>query len=498
MHLLGVDIGTSVIKAALFNAEGQELISYQQPTQVLRPQNGWMEADMQATWQATCAVIRAVLQSPEGQGREVAALGVTGNMIGAWLVDAQGEPVRNAILWCDSRTQALWAQLTTQQPDLAERIFELDGCVVESGATLLVLRWLQEHEPCVLKRARWVFSSKDWIVYKLSGVPQIDSSEAAVLPGDTRTQHSPESIWERFGVLPQRALLPPVQLSECVIGQVQPAAAALTGLKVGTPLVAGAGDVPANSLGLGATEVGAAFMVLGTNLQVCRVFGQPMFEPPLVGLLFYQPHGRWLRALMNVAGTTNLDWAIRQFYADLDGLEPARRFEQVEAQVVSRPIGADGVLYLPYLSRAGVIAPFVAPAARAQFAGLHDGHTRADLLRAVYEGVALAARDCYSALGELPSQVIFAGGGARSAFWAQMMADCLGTRVVVPQGQEFGAKGAALLAGVGVGMFSDIQSAGRSLFRVARIHSPDASAHARYTELYRRYRALQHSARTLW
>ncbi|MDW8298583.1 MAG: FGGY-family carbohydrate kinase [Anaerolineae bacterium] len=498
MYLLGIDVGTSVIKAALFSADGQELVSCQQPMQLLQPQSGWMEADMQATWQTCCAVIRAVLESPEGQGREVAAVGVTGNMIGAWLVDEHGEPVRNAILWCDSRTQPLWARLTAEQPDLAERIFAMDGCVVESGATLLVLRWLRDHEPQALERARWVFSSKDWIVYKLSGVPQIDSSEAAVLPGDTRIQHSPEILWEWFGILPQRALLPPVQPSERVIGQVQPAAAALTGLKVGTPVIAGAGDVPANSLGLGATEPGTAFMVLGTNLQVCRVFEQPMFEPRLVGLLFYQPHGRWFRALMNVAGTTNLDWAIKQFYADLSALEPAERFKQVEEQAASRPIGADGVLYLPYLSRAGVIAPFVAPKARAQFVGLHDGHTRADLVRAVYEGVAFAARDCYSALGELPRQVIFAGGGARSTFWAQLMADCLGATVIVPHGREFGAKGAALLAGVGVGMYDDIRSACRCAFRPARMHTPDLSAHAHYTAHFAYYCAVQRSAKLLW
>lgn len=498
MYLLGIDIGTSVIKAALFNLEGQELVSRQQPTQLVQPYSGWMEADMRATWQACCAVIRAVLEAPEGQGRTIAAVGVTGNMIGAWLVDGHGEPVRNAILWCDSRAHSLWARLTAQQPDLAAQIFALDGCVVESGATLLVLRWLQENEPDSLKRARWVFSSKDWIVYKLSGVAQIDSSEAAVLPGDTRTQQSPESLWEWFGISDQRALLPPVQPSERVIGHVQPAAAALTGLRVGTPVVAGAGDVPANSLGLGATEVGAAFMVLGTNLQVCRLFAQPIFEPPLVGLLFYQPHDRWFRALMNVAGTTNLDWAIKQLYADLNALKLSERFEQVEAQAACQPIGANGVLYLPYLSRAGIIAPFVAPAARAQFVGLHDGHTRADLLRAVYEGVALAARDCYAALGELPQQVILAGGGAQSLLWAQLMADCLGAAVIVPQGREFGAKGAALLAGVGIGLFSDVQSASRSFFRPARTHVPDPCAQADYAELYQRWRAVQQSARALW
>jgi len=289
-----------------------------------------------------------------------------------------------------------------------------------------------------------------------------------------------------------------VQPSDRVIGRLQPQAAALIGLKAGTPLVAGAGDVPCNALGLGATEADTAFMVLGTNLQVCRVFEQPMFEPPLVGLLFYQPHKRWFRALMNVAGTTNLDWAIRQFYAELGAAKAAERFKRIEAEASRRSIGADGVIYLPYLSRAGLIAPFVAPAARAQFVGLHDGHTRADLLRAVYEGVALAARDCYSALGELPAQVIFAGGGARSAFWSQLMADCLGATVVVPQGHEFGAKGAALLAGVGVGMFSDIQTASRSAFRPARIYTPDREAHAHYTALYARYRAVQQSAQALW
>ncbi len=499
-YLLGVDAGTSVIKAALFDRHGSEIASTTRRTQLDNSLPGRCETSMIAAWDAFAGTVRDLLQNAAVDGSRIAAVGVTGTMIGAWLIDAQGQPVRSAMLWCDGRTQPLIGRLQAEHPGFLSEIFSMDGCVLETGCTLPLVRWMADNEPDSLARARTIFCSKDYLVFRLTGSIQIDPTEASGMPGNIRTQAYDDRLFSLFRIEAYRHLFPAIRPSEAMIGEVVPEASAATGLEAGTPVVTGAGDVPANVLGMGAVEPGIALTVLGTNCQSGLVFDHPVFEPPDVGLLFYVPGQRWYRALMNVAGTTNLDWFIDQFCTVERDAAPSRfalytTIEQLAAQ--SEP-GARGVIYHPYLSAVGVIAPFVEPAARAQFFGLMPQHRRADMLRAVYEGVVLAIRDCYNALNTPIQEIRFAGGGARSGLWGQILADCMGTRVITPQGTEFGAKGAALLAGVGAGLFTTIADASRSAFRVARRYEPDPRLKPRYDAAYQVYRMIRDDMRPAW
>jgi sugar (pentulose or hexulose) kinase len=499
-YLLGVDAGTSVVKASLFDFQGREHVTALRRTALSTPQRGWSETSPQGTWDAFVATIREVLREGGVGGSRIAAVGVTGNMIGAWLVDAQGQPVRDAILWNDSRSGPLIERLSADQPGFLSEIFSFDGCVLELGCTLPLLRWLAENEPSALARARHVLCSKDWLCFKLTGAFQMDPTEASVLPGNTRTQTYDDRLFEMFGISRFKHLFPPIVPSESVVGGILPESAALTGLLAGTPVVAGAGDVPSNAIGIGAIEAGVAFTVLGTNCQSCLVFDQPMMEPADVGLLFYVPGQRWFRALMNVAGTANLDWFIDQFCPAERDAAPSREalFAQLEQMAGQSEMGSRGVVYHPYLSSAGVIAPFIEPAARGQFFGLMREHRRADLLRSVYEGTALSIRDCYAALNRAITEIRFAGGGARSGLWGQMIADCMGARVVVPMGTEFGAKGAALLAGVGIGVFESVAQASTTTLSIARVYDPDATRRSRYDAMYEVYGMLRDAVRPAW
>lgn len=498
--LLGVDAGTSVVKAALFDTAGCERAVAVRRTVLSAPRPGWSETNPHSTWSAFAETVREVLRTAGVDGQRVAAVGLTGNMIGAWLVDEQGEPVRDAILWNDSRTRLLIERLRSEQPDFLATIFGLSGCVLETGCTLPLLRWLADHEPAILKRAHYVLCSKDWLRLRLTGAAHLDATEAAVLPGNAHTRSYDDRLLDMFGVGQYRHLLPAVVPSETVVGGVLPEIAEMTGLPSGTPVVAGAGDVPSNAVGVGAVEPGIAFTVLGTNCQSCLVFDRPVLEPAQVGLLFSVPGGRWLRALMNVAGTTNLDWfadrfcdAERDATAGRDGL-----YSNLERMAERSEAGARGIIYHPYLSSAGVIAPFIEPAARAQFFGLRPEHGRADLLRAVYEGTALAIRDCYAALDAPINELRFAGGGARSRLWGQIIADCLGARVVVPAGAEFGARGAALLAGVGVGIYRSVAQASSAGLRIAHTYAPDPARQRRYDAVYQVYRLLRDAVQPAW
>lgn len=515
--ILGLDAGTSVVKAALFDRQGRELAVVRRPTPLYSPQPAWSETSMQATWAMAAEAIHALLATgSDGKPLEpsrIAAVGLTGNMVGAWLIDVQGEPVRDAILWNDGRTQELIDQLAREHPGFMQAIFRTSGSVMQQGCTLPVLRWLADHEPETLARAATVLCCKDWIAYKLTGIRQVDATEASVMPGSAEGRGYSEEMIDLFGLRPWRHLFPPVRLSQTVAGELHAEAAAATGLRIGTPVVVGAGDVPASAIGLGAVAPGVACTLLGTNILNCLVTASPIYEPYDVGVMFCLPEQRWLRAMINVSGTTSMDWFIAQFCAEEAAASRGVQsdlFARLEALAQTSTVGANGVLYLPYLSLQGITAPYWEPAARAEFFGLSDRTTRADLLRALYEGIALSIRDGYGVLPQAVSEIRLSGGGSKSAFWSQIIADCTGCRVVVPPGTEFGARGAALLAGVGVGWYAGIPAAVTETSRIeeppvrtaaapsSRVFLPRREMTAVYDRLYAIYRTLQQDLLPAW
>ena len=498
-YLLGIDAGTSLIKAAVFTASGEERGSAQQPTQVISPFPGWAETDMEAVWQAVLTVIPAALARAGVDGAQIEAVGVTGQMVGAWLIDADGRPVRPAILWADSRAQSLIERLCQEHPGLLSEIFDSSGSVMQQGCTLPVLRWLLEHEPESLARARHVLCCKDWVVYRLTGTLQLDPSEVSVMPGDTRARSLSDAMLERFGLSAHRSLFPPVLPCEQVAGEVLADVAAAAGLRAGTPVAVGAGDVLAAAIGAGAVAPGAAVALLGTNYLNCLATAQPVFEPRDVGVMFCLPGGGWLRSMINVSGTTSLDWAIEQLFADekRSAASGEALFARLEALAQESGMGARGVLYLPYLSAAGITAPIHEPTARAEFFGLSLEHTRGDMLRAVYEGLALSIRDGYAAIPAEIREITLSGGTARSAFFCQLVADITRRTVRVPSASQPGARGAALLAAVAIGLAASVEQA--AAFPMAALRfQPDPARAAFYDALASTYTALRQALLPVW
>ncbi|MFN8469064.1 MAG: FGGY-family carbohydrate kinase [Caldilineaceae bacterium] len=513
--ILGLDAGTSVVKAALFDRGGRELAVVRRPTPLYSPQPSWSETSMEATWAMAADAIRALLAlgiagRPLDPGR-IAAVGLTGNMVGAWLIDEGGAPVRDAILWNDGRAQELIDQLAHAHPGFMQTIFRTSGSVMQQGCTLPVLRWLADHEPHALNRAATVLCCKDWLAYKLTGSRQVDPTEASVMPGSAAGRGYSEEMIDLFGLRPWRHLFPAVRASQSRAGELNAAAAEATGLLAGTPVVVGAGDVPASAIGLGAVEPGVACTLLGTNILNCLVTASPIYDPYDVGVMFCLPEQRWLRAMINVSGTTSMDWFIAQFCAEEVAASRGVQsdlFARLEALAQASSTGANGVLYLPYLSLQGITAPFWEPSARAEFFGLSDRTTRGDLLRALYEGIALSIRDGYAILPQAVSEIRLSGGGAKSAFWSQIIADCTGCHVVVPPGTEFGARGAALLAGVGLGWYSGVAAAvaetshgqgeAEGAVPSSRTFLPAPEKTAIYDRLYAVYCALQRDLLPAW
>lgn len=486
--VLGLDVGTSVIKAALFDRGGREVAEAGLPTEVIVAGPGWSELDLDATWTAVSGLCRAVLRSAGADGRAVAAVAVTGAMVGAWLIDAAGAPLRRAILWNDTRSQRLVDELAASRPGLLSTVYGHSGSVLQLGCTLPVLAWLARYEPETLARSRAVLTAKDFIRFRLTGTLGTDETEASVAPGSARHRGFAADLLPLFGLEPCAGLLPAVRRSDELAGLVTPAAAAATGLRAGTPVAVGAGDTPACVIGAGVGAPGYACTVLGTTCLNGVVLDAPSFEPADLGLLFTLPGRLWMKTMVNIAGTTNIEWCLRALCPDLAAAPDA--YAALARLAEAGGIGAGGVTYVPYLSAGGIVAPRIEPGARGGFLGLEPRHGRAHLVRALYEGVALSIRDCFEAIGRPIAAIRLAGGGARSAFWSQMIADVVGAPVEVPVGTQFGAKGAALLAGVAIGWYGSVEDACRQTFHLERRHLPDPAARAGYEDAYRRYRQV--------
>ncbi len=378
-YVLGLDAGSSVVKAALFDTEGRMLSVSSRRTPLSRPGAGRVEADPELCWDAARTVLRDATRQSGVAPDQIIGLGLTAAMVGLWLLDAKGSPLRPGINWEDSRSQPMLDRMIAERPGLMSEIFAASGSVVQQGCTLPLLATLAEEEPEVVARAHAAVSYKDFLRARLTGRIAIDRSEAAVAPGDARGQTVSPEMRRLFGLERLSHLFPEPLNGTDMAGPLTAEAAAATGLPEGLPVAVGCGDVPATVIGAGGLAPGSATAVLGTTCMLGRVSEVPVFTPPDLGLLFSLPGGTWYRAMVNVAGTLNLDWAMQLLAPEL--VEAEDGFARLNQEIAAVPIGARGVSYLPYLSESGIIAPVADPAARARGARPHAWPGRDAALR---------------------------------------------------------------------------------------------------------------------
>ncbi|HEY7835506.1 MAG TPA: xylulokinase, partial [Ktedonobacterales bacterium] len=445
--LLGLDISTTGAKALVIDSAGAVLASGTTPIALSTPRPLWSEQDPAEWWQASIASIRQALGQSGVDGSRIAAVGLTGQMHGLVLLDAAGEVLRPAILWNDQRTAAQCDEIRARLG--RARLIALTGNDALTGFTAPKLLWVREHEPEVYARARHVLLPKDYLRLRLTGAYATDVADGSgTLLVEPRARGWSEELLAALEI--PRAWLPPVFEGQQVTGRVSAAAAALTGLPVGIPVVAGAGDQAAGAVGVGAVEPGVVSVVLGTSGVVFAPTATPLIEPE--GRLHAFCHAlpnRWhlMGVMLSAAGSL-------QWYHDT--LAPGISFAELLKEAELAPAGADGLIFLPYLS--GERTPYADPLARGAFVGLTVRHRRGHLTRAVLEGVAFGLRDSFDLLRtaglERVAQVRISGGGARSRLWRQIVASVLGVAVDAVAADEGAAFGAALLAGVGVGLWS--------------------------------------------
>lgn len=479
--LLGIDAGQTVTKAVLFDEDGTLVAAARRATTVDSPVPRWQERDMASQWRQTAAAVRECLASAGVGGAAVGAVGVVGHNDGTYPVDAGGRPVRPAILATDSRAHEYVTGF--RESGVAERALEVTGQSPFAGSPSAVCAWLRDHEPAALGRTRWLLFCKDWLRLCLTGEAGTDRTEASASFTDVRTQRYSDAALELYGLAGIAALLPPVADPYQVVGQVTRDAAAATGLLAGTPVVAGSHDVDAGALGTGAVDDGAASVVLGTFSINQVVAAEPRLDHRWQARSFLTP-GRWLHMSTSASSASNLDWLVR--LAGPSTPDGAPDFPAALAEAATA--GDAHPLYLPFL--------YGSPhgdALGASFVGVRGWHRRPDLLRAVLAGVAFNHRTHVDALRSafaVDGPVRLSGGGSRGPYWCQLLADVLAVPVEVTDTDEAGARGAAMLAGLGTGRYSSLPDAVAAAVRVARRYEPAGRAVAALDGDYRRYRAV--------
>ncbi|MEU2613170.1 FGGY-family carbohydrate kinase [Micromonospora sp. NPDC007271] len=485
--VVGVDAGTTTVKAVVMDARGEVVHSASRRLAVSRPNPGWAEQDMDETWQAVAAVLREAV-SAAGKVT-ITAVGVTGQGDGAWLLDDAGRPARPAILWLDGRATDI---VTAWEKDgRAQAVFDATASVLFPGALPPLLDWLQENEPHVLARATHHLNCKDWIRYRLTGSVQTDPSEASRTYLDVETGQYADRLLLALGHDRHVRLLPPVVPSASVGGTVTGTAAAETGLPAGIPVVVGAVDTSATAAGLGLHAPGAAYAVLGTTAFYAVLSDHVVRRDEPMG--FVLPAGLtdgWVTAMSPMAAAPNLDWVVSALGMNVG------EWRTVEAEAEAAGPGAGGVLYLPYISESGERAPFVDPHASAGFVGVRPTTTRGHLLRAVYEGVALTMADC---LAELPdADVVKLAGGASSAFFCQVIADIIGRPVLRPATDEFGARGVAAAALAAAGLVTSVEAGLAAVSRDGQLFTPRAEHRSLHATQLETFRALRNALAPTW
>lgn len=483
-YLLGIDKGTSVIKAVIFDTSGNAVGQSQRRVHVLQVQPGWHEEDPDETWNLCAEAIREALAKAELSGDDITAIGIAGHMGGAWLLDVKGRPVRNAVCWPDERAQM--DQLELEAQGSLKEIFDISGNGPMPGITAMVLGWLAKHEPETVDRTSAVLCAKDYLRFQLTGDLATEPSDVSFVPGDIDGRRHSERVLELCGAGAWVSKMPRIIESGVIAGHVTKSAAAQAGLKAGTPVIAGLGDACANAVGVGATGPGSAFTVLGTSCLNCLVTASSDREPHGLGFLFAMPLGRYVRILPNTSGTIAFDWFLERFGAPV-GKSGDIDFEALAVMAAAVQRGAGGVVFIPYVNGSGVLAPFFDPLARGVFFGVgsHTGYEH--LLRAVYEALCFATRDCFAAMATPPKSLILTGGGGKSAFWAQLFADVCGIPIEIASVEESGALGVALLAGVAAGTWPDLETATSSACKVSARYEPDPAATAAYDGWYELY-----------
>jgi xylulokinase len=483
MYWLGIDIGTGSSRALLVDTGGDVKASFtaaHEDMQMLRP--FWAEQRPEDWWAACQVAVKGVLDEAGVTGGDVRGIGLSGQMHGLVLLDEDNAVIRPALIWCDQRSQAQVDFIN--QTLTPTKVLEYTANPVVTGFTLPKLLWVRDNEPAQFARVRKMLLPKDYIRFCLTGefASEVSDASGTSLFDVVKRRWSFEMA-DALGL--DSSILPAVYESNEVSGKLLPSVASSLGLRAGTPVVGGGGDQAASAVGNGIVETGIVSCTMGTSGVVFAHMDNPHYDPKgRVHTFCHAVPGKWHVMGVTQGAGLSLQWMRNQ-------LAPGEEYSNLTKDAATAECGSQGLFWLPYLM--GERTPHLDALARAAWVGLTAKHTRADLIRAVIEGVSYSQKDgleIIEQMGVPVESVRISGGGARSAFWKQILADVFAKRVTTLESQEGSAYGAALLAMVGTGAFASVEEACRATIREVESIEPRPSESARYQKLHRVFQAI--------
>jgi xylulokinase len=490
-YTIGIDVSTMATKSLLIDEQGQvlgiETVEY--PFETPRPL--WSEQDPHIWWKAACESLQGLLQKTKVDPTNILGVGLTGQMHGLVLLDGNNQVLRPAILWNDQRTGDECDEIRAKIGKT--HLIKLTGNNALTGFTAPKILWVKKNEPDIYRQTRHFLLPKDYVRLCLTGKHGMDCADGAgTLLVDLKNRVWSVEMLDGLGI--PRDWVPPLYEGPEITGTLTAEAARLTGLLAGTPVVAGGGDQAAQAVGVGAVEEGIVALTLGTSGVIFATTNTPAFDPEgRVHAFCHSVPGRWHMMGVMLSAAGSLRW-----YRDT--ISPGVSYDDLLAPCNNIPIGAEGLLFLPYLS--GERTPYPDPFARGAFVGLTIRHSLPHMTRSVLEGVAFGLKDCFelmvsSGLNKI-HQVRVSGGGARSLLWRQILADVLDTELVTVNTMEGAAYGAALLAGVGLGFWSTVEMACNSVVQVTSKTKVDPVTSIGYKQIYPIYRELYPSLKNVF
>ena len=487
-YLIGMDVGTSRIKAVLFDLEGNEQkIAYRDNEPIYEGSHS--EQDMNMVWDKSLDCLKEVVEGVDKDS--ILGIGVTGQGEGCWLIDKDGKPVSNAILWNDGRAKDLVDEINSNK-ELSELIYKTTGTPVLTGTALTLLKWSKENRKEVLDRADKLFFCKDWVRYNLTGEKNLELTDTATSLMNVQTKEFAYELLDALELGEYKHLLSPAIKPYEVAATITDEIAEITGLNKDTPVIGGAIDVMATVLGAGAINNGDTCSILGTTCATMIV--SETCEPGKENTRFelHPIDDLYVNLQPTMSGTPNIDWVV-------DNISDTRVYKEIDEKIKDLDAAPSGVIYHPYLSTAGERSPFYNANARSSFFGMNTHTTRYDLVKAVYEGIAFSIKDCLDATGAGDEGVIYlAGGGAESKVWAQIISDCTGRKVAITNSNEIAAKGVAIMLGVTLGVYESYEDAVAKTCRATATYEPDAKKKEEYNKLFEIYKELRLVYDPLW
>ena len=506
-YLLGIDCGSTMVKAALFDASGKEHAVASRKVEHIYLHPGWTENDMNALWDGVCEVIREVLEHSGLDPRRIASVTCTGHGNGLYLVAGDGTPARNGIISSDARAREYIEQWTRE--NVLDRILPKTMQSLWPAQPNALLRWLIDHEPGTMARTRWLFMVKDYVRYKLTGEAHMeltDMSGTSLI--DVGNACYDDEVLETWGLLPWKHIMPPLRRSADICGTITPEAARLTGLVEGTPVAGGMFDIDACGLAVGMTDESIFCMIAGTWGNNQFISKTPVADPDMFMTSCYSIDGYYLMLEGSATSAANLEWFITRFF------ESDRELLKLRAASQSADPPADGIydycgklvaqttpqdsaiLFLPYLFGGPVSLD-----AKGVLFGLDGRQTRGQVMRAVLEGIIFGHRWHVERLLRFckrPQTIRLTGGATNSEVWAQMFADVFQIPVEIPAGTELGCLGAAICGAVAAGVYPDYEQACRNMVTINRVYRPNPELSRVYAEKYDRYLKLLEVLAPAW